>query len=148
MDGQDVCLHCKHTYNRQVICATERLSYVFGKYANQPQCHIVHALLTYTWRFPKTHKLVVSYCMQQFSLDLRALNPMVKWTWHKSKLWFIYSNPSAKLLKGYFQPFNNYIDVMTNLRDTQDTSQMPWPCNCESPKESVRRPSQHTSKIM
>ena len=34
------------------------------------------------------------------------------------------------------------------LRATSHMSQGPWPCNCESPKESVQRPSQHTSNIM
>ena len=34
------------------------------------------------------------------------------------------------------------------LRATSHTSQEPWPWNCESPKESVQRPSQHTSKLM
>jgi hypothetical protein len=35
-----------------------------------------------------------------------------------------------------------------NLGATSHTSQEPWPWNCESPKESVQRPSQDTSKIM
>jgi hypothetical protein len=35
-----------------------------------------------------------------------------------------------------------------DLRATWHTSQEPWPWNCESPKESVQRPSQHTSKII
>ena len=34
------------------------------------------------------------------------------------------------------------------IRATSHTSQEPWPWNCESPKESVQRPSHHTSKIM
>ena len=33
-------------------------------------------------------------------------------------------------------------------RATSPTSQEPWPWNCESPKESVQRPSKDTSKIM
>ena len=34
------------------------------------------------------------------------------------------------------------------LRATSHTSQEPWPRSCESPKESVLRPSQDISKIM
>ena len=34
------------------------------------------------------------------------------------------------------------------IRATSHTSQEPWPWNCESPKESVQRLSQDTSKIM
>ena len=34
------------------------------------------------------------------------------------------------------------------VRATSHTSQEPWPWNCESPKESVQKPSQYTSKIM
>ena len=34
------------------------------------------------------------------------------------------------------------------LRTTSHTSQEPWPWKCESPKESVQRPSQDTSKVM
>ena len=34
------------------------------------------------------------------------------------------------------------------LKATSHTSQEPWPWNCESPKERVQRPSQHTSNIM
>jgi hypothetical protein len=34
------------------------------------------------------------------------------------------------------------------FRVTSHTSQEPWPWNCESPKESVQRLSQDTSKLM
>ena len=34
------------------------------------------------------------------------------------------------------------------LRVTSHTSQEPWPWNCESPKDSVQRPSQGTFEIM
>ena len=37
---------------------------------------------------------------------------------------------------------------MDRLRVTSHTSQEPQPWSCESPKESVQRPSQNTSKIM
>ena len=36
----------------------------------------------------------------------------------------------------------------SNWGPLHTTSQEPWPWNRESPKESVQRPSQHTSKIM
>jgi hypothetical protein len=38
--------------------------------------------------------------------------------------------------------------MRVKLRATSHTSQEPWPTNYESPKESVQRPSQDTSKIM
>ena len=37
---------------------------------------------------------------------------------------------------------------LSTLRATSHMSQEPRPWNCESPNESVQRPSQHTSKIM
>ena len=45
-------------------------------------------------------------------------------------------------------PSKEYGYPWTILRATSHISQEPWPCNCESLKESVQRPSQHTSNIM
>ena len=45
--------------------------------------------------------------------------------------------------------FNERREPAANkLRATSHTSEEPWPRNCESPKQSVQRPSQHTSKLM
>ena len=40
------------------------------------------------------------------------------------------------------------LELTHSLRATSHTCQELWPWNCESPKESVQKQSQHTSKLM
>ena len=47
-----------------------------------------------------------------------------------------------------FYLYMTFYSVLLQLRATSHMSQEPWPWNCKSPKESARRPSQDTSKIM
>jgi hypothetical protein len=47
-----------------------------------------------------------------------------------------------------YQGFDKTQQLETSLRATPHTSQEPWPWNCESPQESVQRPSQDTSNIL
>jgi hypothetical protein len=65
--------------------------------------------------------------------------PFVLWCWHVGLL---SHEEEEDIYAGL-----TWIHVIL-FRATSHTSQEPWPWDCESPKGSVQRPSQHTSKIM
>ena len=52
------------------------------------------------------------------------------------------SQGNPPLLRGH----NSWLMWKVALKATSHTSQEPWPWHCESPKQSVPRPSQHTSE--
>ena len=145
-----------------------RLECIYTHYASDSLFHIFKreaSATTFGVRRPATYGWVYTYSSKFIHIHptLMILSTFVSFREYfvnnkhgtiVVKLWFeiAKSTMHRNHYTSYRQLRNSYVWFKfcgcIELRATSHTSQESWPWHCEDPKESVQRPSQHTSKII